>query len=52
MTPNKNKRFSDEFKGAGHWPMWENPDEYVAVLRTFLESESVGAAQRKAVPAE
>jgi pimeloyl-ACP methyl ester carboxylesterase len=27
-----------EFKGAGHWPMWETPDEYVAVLRTFLES--------------
>lgn len=25
-----------EFKGAGHWPMWENPDEYVEVLRAYL----------------
>jgi pimeloyl-ACP methyl ester carboxylesterase len=25
-----------EFKGAGHWPQWEMPDEYVAVMRSFL----------------
>lgn len=25
-----------EFKGVGHWPMWECPDEYVEVLRSFL----------------
>ena len=25
-----------EFKGAGHWPMWETPDEYVEVLRSYL----------------
>src|ERR1700722_14559657 len=27
-----------EFKGAGHWPMWETPDEYVEVLRSYLTS--------------
>lgn len=25
-----------EFKAVGHWPMWEAPDEYVEVLRSFL----------------
>lgn len=26
-----------EFKGAGHWPQWEMPDEYAAVMRTYLK---------------
>lgn len=26
-----------EFKGAGHWPMWETPDEYAEVLRSYLQ---------------
>ena len=25
-----------EFKGVGHWPMWECPDEYVEVIRSYL----------------
>ncbi|MGE3303920.1 MAG: alpha/beta fold hydrolase [Hyphomonadaceae bacterium] len=25
-----------EFKGAGHWPMWETPDEYIECLRSYL----------------
>lgn len=25
-----------EFKGTGHWPMWESPAEYVEVLRSYL----------------
>lgn len=25
-----------EFKGVGHWPQWEAPEEFVAVVRTFL----------------
>ncbi len=25
-----------EFKGVGHWPMWEAPIEYVEVLRSYL----------------
>lgn len=25
-----------EFKGVGHWPQWEAPEEFVAVIRKFL----------------
>ncbi len=31
--------------GAGHWPQWEKPAEFVAVHREFLADRHVPGAQ-------